>query len=279
MKKNITFLLLSILSFAAFGQSDLIITGVFDCSLTGGVPKGIELYVANDIADLSIYGLGSANNGGGTDGEEFTFPNATASAGDFIYVASEATFFNTFFGFSPNYTSDAAAINGDDAIELFKNGVVVDVFGDINTDGSGKNWDYLDGWAYRVDKTGPNGSTFEAGNWTFSGINVFDNQTTNASATTPFPTASYAAAVAGVVENQIEGFALYPNPVTNRAFKISSANGSEKNIEIFTVNGVQVLSKKVTPNKTIDISNLTTGFYLVKVEEEGKIATRKLIVK
>jgi len=50
--------------------SDLIITAAFDGPLPGGDPKGIELYVVNDIADLSMYGVGSANNGGGTDGEE-----------------------------------------------------------------------------------------------------------------------------------------------------------------------------------------------------------------
>jgi hypothetical protein len=44
-------------------MSDLIITGVIDGPLTGGVPKAIELYAINTIADLSIYGLESANNG------------------------------------------------------------------------------------------------------------------------------------------------------------------------------------------------------------------------
>ena len=57
--------------------------------------------------------------------------------------------FTNFFGFAPNYSSFALGINGDDAVELFKNGSVVDVFGDINVDGSGQAWDYLDGWAYR----------------------------------------------------------------------------------------------------------------------------------
>ena len=54
-----------------FGEYDmsLVITGVYDGPLTGGVPKGIELYVTADIADLSVYGVGAANNGGGTDGE------------------------------------------------------------------------------------------------------------------------------------------------------------------------------------------------------------------
>jgi hypothetical protein len=119
---------------------DLIITGVIDGPLSGGVPKAVELYVVNNIPDLSIYGLGSANNGGGSDGEEFTFPNASATSGQFIYVASESTGFNNFFGFAPDYTSGAMAVNGDDAIELFTNGSVSDVFGDINTDGTGQPW-------------------------------------------------------------------------------------------------------------------------------------------
>jgi len=279
MKKLYILLIAILTTSTSFGQSDLIITGVFDGPLTGGVPKGVELYVAADIADLSIYGLGSANNGGGTDGQEFTFPADGASAGDFIYVASEDVYFNAFFGFNPNYTSSAVNINGDDAIELFKNDVVVDIYGEIDTDGTGQGWDHLDGWAYRANETGPDGSSFVLANWSFSGINAFDGETTNASAATPFPYGSYSAATAGVLENQIEGFAMYPNPVINGKFTISSNSSVEKNIEIFSVIGKQVYSKKIEGNETIDISNLTTGFYSVRVEEEGKIATRKLIVK
>jgi predicted extracellular nuclease/endonuclease I len=168
----------------------LIITGVVDASLSGGTPKAIEFYAATDIEDLSVFGFGSANNGGGSDGQEYTFAGS-ASKGDYLYIASEATNFEVFFGFAPTGTSGAAGINGDDAIELFKDGVVVDVFGDINTDGSGQPWEYLDGWAYRTSNTGPDGSTFVIENWTFSGINVLDNQATNGSAATPFPTGSF----------------------------------------------------------------------------------------
>ena len=48
--------------------------------------RAIEVYVINDIPDLSKYGLGSANNGGGTDGVEWNFPAESASAGSFILV-------------------------------------------------------------------------------------------------------------------------------------------------------------------------------------------------
>ena len=170
---------------------DLVITGVIDGPLSGGLPKAVELYAVNAIADLSDYGIGSANNGGGSDGEEFTFPADAAAAGQFIYVASEATGFTSFFGFAPDYTSGAANINGDDAIELFMNPGVVDVFGDINVDGTGQPWEHLDGWAYRVDDTGQDLSAWTIGNWTFSGINALDGETTNAAATTPFPTGTY----------------------------------------------------------------------------------------
>jgi predicted extracellular nuclease/endonuclease I len=177
--------------------NDIVITGVVDGSLSGGLPKAIEIFVINDIADLATCGVGAANNGGGTDGQEVTFNAGPATAGTYIYVASESTQFTNFFGFSPDYTSSAASINGDDAIELFCGGTVVDVFGDINVDGNGEAWEYLDGWAARVADTGPDGSNFQIASWTFSGINALDGVATNASAGNPFPIKSYADEVGG----------------------------------------------------------------------------------
>ena len=176
-------------------SSDLIITGVIDGPLTGGIPKAIELYVANNIGDLSNYGLGSANNGDGSDGEEFPFPADSATAGDFIYVASEIDGFNTFFGFSPDYTTSAASINGDDAIELFMGGSVSDLFGDIDMDGTGQSWEYLDGWTYRSGRATAPSTDFSDGDWSYSGPNALDRETTNATAATPFPIGTYQAAV------------------------------------------------------------------------------------
>jgi hypothetical protein len=186
----------------AAGAADaaLILAGVIDGPLTGGLPKAIEIFVPADITDLSVYGLGVANNGGGSDGEEFTFPADAPSAGSFLYVASDATQFTNWFGFAPDYTSGAAIVNGDDAIELFRNGAVIDMFGDINVDGSGQPWEYLDGWAYRLDGTGPDGTSFVLGNWSFSGPNALDGETTNASAAVPFPFGTYRPASSVVPE-------------------------------------------------------------------------------
>ncbi|VAW37176.1 hypothetical protein MNBD_GAMMA01-2018, partial [hydrothermal vent metagenome] len=179
MKKSLLVILL--MGTAVFaGTAPMKINGVFDGPLSGGVPKMIEFYVLTDIPDLTIYGFGSANNGGGTDGEEFTFPAGSATAGDFLYLASETPNFTTYFGFPPDYTSGAAGVNGDDAVELFQNGLVIDVFGDINIDGTGQSWEYLDSFVHRVPNTGPDGSIWTEVNWTITPPNSVDGCATNA---------------------------------------------------------------------------------------------------
>lgn len=177
-----------------WGENDevgeLIITAVYDGPRLGGTPKGVELFVVKDISDLSVYGLGAANNGGGSDGQEFTFPAMSVSAGEYIYVASESTEFTTWFGSAPDFTSGYLSINGDDAIELFRDGTSIDVFGDINIDGNGEAWEYLDGWAYSKDNRSSS-TSFNAADWTYSEPDALDGESTNGTATTPIPIGTY----------------------------------------------------------------------------------------
>ncbi len=188
------------------GAPALMIAGIADPQPADGNgansagPKMVELYVLEDIADMSIYGVGVANNGGGSDGIEFIFPAVTATAGDCItYTDSlNATNFETFFGFPatflvPSGGVSAAGHNGDDAIELFQDGMVIDTYGDPNVDGTGTAWEYQDGWAYRNFGVTANNGTFNEANWVYSGVDALQDNTitTNAEFTTPFPTCTY----------------------------------------------------------------------------------------
>ena len=103
----------------------------------------------------------------------------------------DSTKFVDFFGFDADFVEGAANINGDDAIELYENGIVIDVFGDVNVDGSGTPWEYLDGWAYRKDGTGPDGDVFNVSNWNYSGVDALEGFATNDAADAPFPTCLY----------------------------------------------------------------------------------------
>lgn len=76
----------------------------------------------------------------------------------------------------------------------------------------------------------------------------------------------------------IAGLKMYPNPVTGNVLNISSTANLDMNVAIFDVLGKQVINTKVT-NNTVNVSSLNTGVYIVKVTEDGKTATRKLVVK
>jgi len=82
-----------------------------------------------------------------------------------------------------------------------------------------------------------------------------------------------------VDENNIKKFNLFPNPVANRELYINSTNNSTKQIEIYSLNGKLVYKKNIVFNEVIKLTNLIAGLYLIKIKEEGKIETHKLIIK
>ncbi|MEM8956732.1 MAG: choice-of-anchor I family protein [Pseudomonadota bacterium] len=156
-------------------MSNLVIFGVVDGPLSGGTPKAVALLALNDIANLSVYGIESANNGNASSGAEFTFPADSASAGDIITVASEEPQFMAYFGTAPSYSSAALSINGDDALILFESGGIVDVFGEVGTDGGG-TWEHSDSFALRNDMV-PSAS-FDLSDWTIATPDTLDGTTT-----------------------------------------------------------------------------------------------------
>lgn len=196
MKKLLT--ILAVLLMASPAAAQLVLTGVVDGPLPGGLPKVVEVYACTDVADMSMYALGSASNGGGTDGPEWTFPAGAVAAGTTLMVShSSNAEFLAFFGFDADYVADGTglSINGDDAVELFDisgaEPIVIDLFGVIDVDGTGEPWEHLDGWAKRNTLTGPDGSIFMLDSWSFSGPNALDGELTNADAVTPYPLYGY----------------------------------------------------------------------------------------
>ncbi len=182
----------------ATSQAALVIAGVIDGDLTGGNPKAIVLQATADIADLSTWGVGSANNGGGSDGEEYTLSGSVTN-GQYVVITGNnesTTFFSTNFSGSNylGFQSGAAGINGDDAIELFSGGAVVDTFGDINVDGNGETWEYVDGYSVRTGGT--------------AGAYVDGNYSHNNGALDTLDEAAQAAALGGAFSN----FNVVPEP-------------------------------------------------------------------
>jgi len=84
---------------------------------------------------------------------------------------------------------------------------------------------------------------------------------------------------AGLDEQTIAGLQIFPNPLSGSVLNIvTSSDNSDKTVAVFDMLGKQVLNTKVV-NGTVDAAGLSTGIYVVKITEEGKTATKKLVVK
>jgi len=91
-----------------------------------------------------------------------------------------------------------------------------------------------------------------------------------------FLTASYGQNVP--TNGEINGFKLYPNPATSGKIFIQTASNSSKTISIYDVFGTLVLKTKIK-DRELYLSSLEAGVYVLRVIENNKVATRKLIVK
>ena len=86
--------------------------------------------------------------------------------------------------------------------------------------------------------------------------------------------------VLGLQSNEIEGFAAYPNPVFGNNLTITTISTDNKNVQLFNVLGKKVFTASFSgTRKTLDISNIASGIYILKVIEGTRIATQKLIVE
>lgn len=78
--------------------------------------------------------------------------------------------------------------------------------------------------------------------------------------------------------NAIAGLSVYPNPVKNGVFYINTDANAERTVTVFDILGKQVLNTKTFENG-INVSILNAGVYIVKITEDGKTATRKLVIE
>lgn len=76
----------------------------------------------------------------------------------------------------------------------------------------------------------------------------------------------------------IQDLSIYPNPVSNGKIYITTKLNLSKDIEIFDVLGKKIYNTSVF-GKELNISKLTPGIYILKIKENNRTATRKLVVR
>ena len=86
----------------------------------------------------------------------------------------------------------------------------------------------------------------------------------------------YRESTAGVDNNALLGFSMYPNPASNRLN--ISAKEAIQNAAVYNVLGKKVMSLEINKSsESIDISNLASGIYLIKYNVNNKVGTAKFV--
>ncbi|RDK88209.1 putative secreted protein (Por secretion system target) [Marinirhabdus gelatinilytica] len=80
----------------------------------------------------------------------------------------------------------------------------------------------------------------------------------------------------GVDENQSQNFTMAPNPASGNTVAITSKLEGAMNVEVFDVTGKKVIQTNV--DRDLDISSLSAGVYMVRINQNEVSVTKKLIV-
>lgn len=282
--KKLYFLSLLATAFS-FGQTP-ILTAFIDGPCTGGYPKVCEIYASGTV-DFTQYSAQNQTNANTTWGATLDLTPLGTRTNEYVYIiltggnTSIATAEFPSITASNSIENNVMNLNGDDRLRIINTSTtaVIDQFGVSDVDGTGTSWEWLDTYAKRNNGTGPDGAFVEA-NWTFGGINLFDTGAGTCTGGTQLqqivPLGTFTLSIDNF--NAIDGLKVYPNPVSGNTLYLESTTNASKQVQVYDVLGKQVINTTVN-NNSLNVANLNAGVYIVKITEEGKTATRKLVVK
>lgn len=72
-------------------------------------------------------------------------------------------------------------------------------------------------------------------------------------------------------------FNVFPTVVNNGVFYITSENNAAKNVKVYDQSSKLVVN--TTATKEVNVAKLTKGIYLVSIEQNGAVETKKIIIK
>ena len=73
-------------------------------------------------------------------------------------------------------------------------------------------------------------------------------------------------------------FSIFPNPTNTGEVTISSLNSTPIEVSVFDILGKQVKNETISNNR-LDVSNLKSGIYLLRLTQDGANSTKKLVIR
>jgi endonuclease I/chitodextrinase len=211
---------------------------------------------------LSGYSIRRQTNGSGSWSTGLALTGTIANGGKFVIVNSSisAVCYSTA---SANLSTSATEMtfNGNDAVGLFKNGVLIDVIGTFN--GGTANFAADITLRRKSTATAPK-ATYSATDWdTFANDNCsgLGNRTAYNN-----------------LENPLNNFSVYPNPSKGN-LTIDFFGVEKYNLEIYSVMGRKVHTQLDTDQKEYDFSHLPKGIYILRIGINDRFISKKIIIE
>lgn len=228
--------------------------------------KALEISNATGSAvNMSIYSIKKQTNGAGAWSTGLAL-TGTLNNGSKFTIVNSLIALGCYSTGSANLSTSAAemAFNGNDAIGLFKNGVLIDVIGTFN----GGTADFA------ADVTLRRKSTVTSPTTTFNIATQWDSYAVDTCNNLGSRITTKSTKTTAIVD--FSDFKMYPNP-SNGNFSIDNSNKAFS-VEIYNVLGQKVFEIKNADGSNLSVTNLNKGVYLVKITDDTKSLIKKLII-
>ena len=214
-------------------------------NFTGNLIKLSGYTIARDVKGNGTYGAALQLTGMLATGNVHVISRGNASA-ETVALADQIS------------SGDAMSFNGDDPVGLFKNGVLIDIFGNFGGTNNFANA------TYRRKQTVINPTTvFDlAGEWVTSTTNDITDLGSHS-------------APLGSNDLQENSFSFFPNPA--RLNKLFFKSTRPLSVEVYSLTGKLILNTTIDSSKSLDISSLNTGLFIIKMRSDSGTKIKKLI--
>ncbi len=233
-----------------------------------GNNKALE--IANNTGSsisLSAYTVKKQTNGAGSWSTGLALSGTLTTGSKFVIVNSSMSS-SCFATSAANISTTATELtfNGNDAVGLFKNGVLIDIIGTFN--GGTAN--------FAADVTLRRKSTVTSPSATFNLSAQWDSYATdtcNNLASKKVQTAIEDEEI--IIES--DEIVIYPNP-SDGNFNIESQNSDPYSIEVFSFSGQKVFDKQNITSSEVSLQNLSSGIYFIKITKGEKTSYKRIII-
>ena len=226
-----------------------------------GSNKALEIanFTGNSI-NLNNYSLKLSSNGNSNWTINYNFPINSFIENEGVYVIANggATICNEVYD---NLNNSITGFNGNDAIGLFKNDILIDIIGTLgNSDTFAQNTTLV-----RNSDVAAGSSIFDIDQWDSFDINSCENLGIHDQ-------------VLDVENHLLNSIKLVSNPFSGNILEIISENYYK--YEILTISGIKLYNGNINPGLN-QINNLflSSGTYILKLLSKNSIVVKKILKK